>query len=107
MKTLFLILAALSCSLVTAKPHHIPPHAKICQACDGHGSVRTWKKAWFGRRACRACNGKGFFALPKPPPPPPKAHRKPPHKPHAKPAPKPHHGRPAPHRGPAPGKHTR
>ena len=74
MKLLFIALSVMGCAVATAKPHppkHMPPHARVCHECDGHGVVRTWKKMWVGMRQCKKCDGRGFTA---PKPPPPKAH---------------------------------
>jgi hypothetical protein len=79
MKQLFLVLTVLSCGIATATPHrhgpkHLPHNAKICRECDGDGEVRSWKKAWFGKRQCRTCDGRGYFMLPPPAPKPAPRH---------------------------------
>ena len=86
MKQLFIALAALSCSVAMANPHH--PHKRICHRCDGDGVVRDWKYAWFSKHKCRECDGRGYFLMPPAPKPMPKkihdkgpAHVK--HPPHA------------------------
>ena len=106
MKLLTIILVAMGCTVATAKPHHpkhMPPHAHECHECDGHGTIRTWKKAWLGMRLCKKCDGRGYI-IPKPlPPPPPKAHNKKPVPPKAHD--KKHH--PAPKHTPQPSKNHR